>query len=224
MKSFIIAVNFKTYAQATGDNAVSLVKDCSQITTETGIPVIACVQAPDIARCCESGVIPIFSQHVDAIEAGAHTGQILASDVRQNGASGTLLNHSEDPYQFEDLKKAVALCKAQQLVIIICAKTVEEAAKLTSLKPDYIAYEPPELIGGDVSVTTRPQSIKDVVAAIHAVDSTMRVLVGAGVKSAQDVTVAQELGCQGVLLASGVTKSDHPKVVLKELCAAVTRP
>ena len=44
--------------------------------------------------------------------------------------------------------------------------------------------EPPELIGGDISVTTAdPSIVSDTVAVVKAVNPNVRVLCGAGVKS-----------------------------------------
>ena len=64
------------------------------------------------------------------------------------------------------------------------AADVEEAKALAKLNPTYIAVEPPELIGGDISVTTAdPAIVSDTVAAVKSVQPKVRVLCGAGVKS-----------------------------------------
>ena len=79
---------------------------------------------------------------------------------------------------------------------------------------DVIAVEPPELIGGDISVSTaRPELISDSVQKI----SKVPVLVGAGVKNGADVRIARKLGAVGVLIASGVTKANDPEAVLLDL-------
>ena len=46
-----------------------------------------------------------------------------------------------------------------------------------------------------------------------------RVLCGAGVKNGTDVATALDLGAEGVLLASGVTKASDVDAVLKDLIA-----
>jgi triosephosphate isomerase len=74
------------------------------------------------------------------------------------------------------------------------------------------------LIGGDISVTSAdPKIISDTVALIKSVNPNVRVLCGAGVKTGEDVLAALELGAEGVLLASGVTKSADPKGALEDL-------
>ena len=65
-----------------------------------------------------------------------------------------------------DIKKAVDACKLAGLVSLVCADSLEKAQQIAEFAPDCIAYEPPELIGGDVSVTTRPNVIKKIVALI----------------------------------------------------------
>jgi triosephosphate isomerase len=87
-------------------------------------------------------------------------------------------------------------------------------AKITEFEPDLIAVEPPELIGGDISVSNaQPEVITKALELIGA----GKLLVGAGVKSGEDVKKAIELGASGVLLASGVTKAENPEKVLEDL-------
>jgi triosephosphate isomerase len=81
-----------------------------------------------------------------------------------------------------------------------------------------IAVEPPELIGGDISVTSAdPEIVSGTAALVKSVNPNVRVLCGAGVKNGADVAMAIELGTEGVLLASGVTKASDPEAVLADL-------
>ena len=106
--------------------------------------------------------------------------------------------------------------------ICACAADVQEARALAKLGPTFIAVEPPELIGGDISVTTAdPAIVSDTVAAVKEVNPNVRVLCGAGVKNGQDVATAIQLGAEGVLLASGVTKADAPMGVLQDLVSQI---
>jgi triosephosphate isomerase len=52
------------------------------------------------------------------------------------------------------------------------------------------------------------------------VNPDVRVLCGAGVKNGADVAQAIELGAEGVLLASGVTKAQDVDAVLADLLAS----
>jgi len=73
----------------------------------------------------------------------------------------------------------------------------------------------PALIGGKISVSTaKPHVIEK---AAKAVRGKCKLLVGAGVHTAEDVRTSLKLGASGVLLASGVTKARNKKKVLMDL-------
>ena len=108
------------------------------------------------------------------------------------------------------------------MVPLVCAESVDKAKRVAVFSPDFIAVEPPELIGGDISVTSaNPKIVQDTVDAVKAVDSKVKVLCGAGVKTGEDVRKAIELGAEGVLLASGVVKSKDPKATLLDLVSGI---
>jgi triosephosphate isomerase (TIM) len=167
--------------------------------------------------------IPVFAQHIDAVKYGSYTGWTLPEAVLKAGAKGTLINHSERKLGLEDIKARVLKAKEVGLATIVCSgmktndATIAECKAIAGFTPDYIAAEPPELIGGDVSVTTRPGLIVSVVEAVNSVDKTVGVLTGAGVKTGEHVREAIKLGTKGVLLASGVTKAKDPHAALLDL-------
>ena len=83
-------------------------------------------------------------------------------------------------------------------------------------KPDYVAIEPPELIGSGIPVSKAdPGIVRNSVAAVT--DPNVKVLCGAGISKGEDVKAALELGTVGVLLASGVVKAKDPKAALRDL-------
>jgi len=101
---------------------------------------------------------------------------------------------------------------------VVCAENVQSAVQVAEFRPDYVAVEPPELIGGNVSVTTaNPAIIEKTVEAVKKVNGSISVLCGAGVKTGEDVKAAIDLGTSGVLLASGVVKAKDPKAALLDL-------
>jgi triosephosphate isomerase len=53
------------------------------------------------------------------------------------------------------------------------------------------------------------------------VNRSVRVLCGAGVTTAKDVSKALELGSEGVLVASGVVKNKDPRAVLEDMAGAM---
>lgn len=214
----MIITNFKTYESATGEAAVRLAKIHEEVARETGADIQVAVQAVDLATVSAAVKIPVHAQHIDAVGFGGYTGHILPESVKQAGATGTLLNHSERRLTREVLAASIKRAKQLGLITIVCAKDPEEGASFLEFDPDLIAVEPPELIGGDISVSTaQPDIIKNAAKLI----GSDKLLVGAGVKNGKDVRIAIELGARGVLLASGVTKAKDPKAVLLDLVSGL---
>jgi triosephosphate isomerase (TIM) len=214
MKLPVVIVNFKTYKEATGEKAVTLAKICEKVAKETGKNIIAAVQAADIYRVSKAVKIPVFAQHICEAKQGQSTGAVTAESVKDAGASGTLVNHSEHRIGKERIGKIIIRAKKLGLTTILCAKDAEEAKELDSMKPDFIAVEPPELIGGNISVSTaKPEVISKSVEMVKG----KRVIVGAGVKTKKDVEKAASLGSIGILVASGVVKAKDPEKELRAL-------
>ena len=91
-------------------------------------------------------------------------------------------------------------------------------AGAAALGPEYVAIEPPELIGSGISVSkANPDIIRKSVAAVRAVNPKVKVLTGAGIQSGECVKIAVDLGTDGVLLASSVVKAKDPGAVMREL-------
>jgi triosephosphate isomerase len=222
LKLPIVIVNFKTYESSVGNNAIRLAKICEESVEETGKSVAICVPVADIYRVSSSVSIPVFSEHVDPDDFGAHTGEILVSDIKDNGAIGSLINHSEDRYRMDLLEASIKKLKNNEMMSIVCANNDELAEALATFEPDFIAVEPPELIGGEVSVTDAdPNIVVTTVKKVHKIDENIPVLCGAGIKNGKDVKKAIELGCAGVLVASGITKASDPKVALLDLLSGI---
>ena len=211
----IIITNFKTYDQAVGNHAIKLAQIHENITEQENIVFGVAPTVFDLEKICLSCLkIPVFAQHVDDADYGSFTGKIPPALVRKMGVSGTLLNHSENRLNYEYLEKCVKKAQEVGLSVVICAESVEEGQTFLKLEPDFIAIEPPELIGGDISVSTaNPEIIKKAVEVL----GSEKTIVGAGIKNSEDVRIAKELGASGILLASGVTKSANPKEVLIDL-------
>lgn len=214
----ILITNFKAYENATGPRALELAKIHEKVAKEEGVSIACAVQAPDIFRIAREVMIPIFAQHFDIHPHGQHTGAILPEAIQLAGAAGSLLNHSEFRIPFPDLAESLNRAAFCKLFVVVCAHDHEEAKIIAALKPDAVAVEPPELIGGNISVSTaKPALIERSVKEAGNVP----LIVGAGVKSGEDVKKALSLGAQGILLASGITKADNPERTLRELVRAM---
>lgn len=212
----LLLINFKTYQEATGKKAIDLAKKIFSAKNKKWIIAVA-PSLLDVEEICKLKGI-VFAQHVDQPEYGAHTGQITPLQLKKLGAKGTILNHSERKLPWKVLKQTVEECKKVKLEVVVCASTLAEAKKVAVLYPDYIAYEPAELIGGEISVTSaQPEIVEKAVKLVQKISPKTKVLCGAGVHSRADVQKAVELGAEGVLLAHAVVKAKNPKKFVEEL-------
>ena len=214
----IIIVNLKTYEQGYGADGFELCKIMEEISIEHNVNLAAAVSAIDLVDYADNLKIPIFAQHIDGVNYGSNTGSILPEAVRYSGAVGTLVNHAECQMSWKEIEKTINRCKELDLTTVLCTADIESSEKGSHLDPDMIAVEPPELIGGDISVSTaKPEIISDTVEVVKKISSNISVLCGAGVKNQEDVSKAISLGSEGILLASGVVKSTEPRKVLLDL-------
>ncbi len=220
--SALIVVNFKTYESAQGDSAVALAKAMAEVDSSTDATLVAVVSAFDLAAVCAAApTLAVWTQHLDPIGWGSNTGWLHPDTAISRGASGTIINHAE--HKVEHSRVAALMDQLPDgFPICACAADIEEAKALASLSPTFIAVEPPELIGGDISVTSAdPEIVSGTAAAVKSANPNVRVLCGAGVKNGADVAKALELGTEGVLLASGVTKAADPSAVLRDLVSQI---
>lgn len=201
-----------------GPGAERTARLLEELGKSMGVAVAVAPAAPDLTRVASSVAIPVLAQHVDPLDAGAHTGFVPPEAVRAAGAWGSLVNHSEHPLPVASVRAAVRLLKSHGLVAVVCARDVASSRRLGRMKPPYLAVEPPELIGGDRAVSTaRPEVVSGSVEAVRSVSPMTLVLCGAGVHGRRDVARALELGSAGVLVASAVTRAADPRAAIEEL-------
>jgi len=217
----MIIVNFKTYSEATGRNAVELAKKAEKVSRETNVAIIVAPQFADISAVAESVKIPVFAQHIDPIRPGSYTGHVLADSVKEAGAKGTLINHSERQLKLSDIDEIVEITREKGLVSVVCANNPNISVAAATLKPDIIAIEPPELIGTGIPVSkAKPEVVTNTIKRVRKVNSEVAILCGAGISRGEDVAVALKLGTQGVLVASGIVKAKDPYKILREFAEA----
>ena len=216
----LVVINFKTYETAHGIAAEELARAMASI--ETDARMIAVVSAFDLSAVVEAAPkLEVWTQHLDPIGFGSNTGWLHPETAISRGASGTIINHAEHKVSLEHVAMILDSVP-EDFTVCACAADIEEARALTALQPNYVAVEPPELIGGDVSVTTAdPEIVISTAAAISEINENVGILCGAGVKNGEDVAMAIQLGTSGVLLASGVTKVADPVSALADLVSKI---
>lgn len=212
----LILINFKAYREASGKRGLELAKVAEQISNETGIAIAVAPQLTDLAFIASQVEIPVFSQHADDVEPGSHTGHVTLEAIKDSGAVGTMINHSERRVRADQIDNIVKKSRALDLTTVVCSNTPEVTAAMAALGPDMVAIEPPELIGTGIPVSrAKPEVVTSSVELVKRVNPQVKVLCGAGITTGEDVEAALRLGTVGVLLASGVVKAkDWRKAIL----------
>ncbi len=204
----LILINFKAYRQSSGKKSIELAKVAEKVWKETGVTIGVAPQLTDLAVVAQEVEIPVFSQHADAVEPGSATGHVTLEAIKDAGAIGTLLNHSERRIRADQVDFLVKKAKKLGLITVVCTNTPEVTAAMAALSPDIVAIEPPELIGTGIPVSkAKPEVVLNSVKLVEKINPKVKVLCGAGITTGDDVEAAIKLGTVGVLLASGVVKA-----------------
>ena len=221
MKVPIIAINYKAYKTAFGEKAIQIAKSAEKISKEIGIEIIVIPPYTELRRIVEVVDIPVYAQHAEPVNLGAHTGYIPLPVLKEIGVKGTLLNHSEHRIKLDEIVKGVQIAKSHGLEVLVCADTAEASAAVAAISPTAIAVEPPELIGTGIAVSkAKPELIINTVKAVREVNKEVIILTGAGITNAEDVEAAIKLGTAGVLVASAIMKAQNPEKVIREMAEA----
>ncbi len=218
MRTPFLIVNEKNYLEISGDKSLKLAKAAESVAIELGVEVAVAPPLASLGLVAKSVSIPVFAQHCDAAKPGSSTGSIVPEIISSLGALGALVNHSEKRVSFETLEKIVARLKEVGLISVVCTKTPKEVSDIASIGPDFIAIEPPELIGSGIAVSkARPEVISGSVKAARRINSKVNVICGAGIVVAEDVVAALKLDSVGFLVASGIVKAPDWRAKIREL-------
>lgn len=207
MKKPVVVVNFKTHKS--GKDALKLAKAIEKFDKDIIVGVSPC----DVYLISNKSKLKVYCQHVDYFSPGKNTGFVVAEAVKASGASGVFLNHSEHKLSYYVLERTILRCKEAGLKTMVFAADLDEVMKIKKLMPDCIIIEPPFLIAGDVSISSaKPELISEVARNLKR-----DFLVGAGIKTSDDVRKALELGASGVAVCSAIAAAENPSKALKEM-------
>ena len=222
IKTPVIVLNEKAYVESVGKKGFELAKICEEVAAERGVSIAICPQQVELAKIAAAVNIPCFAQHVDAVDPGSQTGFVTLESVKEAGAVGSLVNHSEHRLKIADIDFIINKAASLDLLTIVCTNNIAVSKSIAELRPYAIAVEPPELIGTGRAVSkVDPAIVEDTVKEVKRVDEECVVLCGAGVTNGEDVRAAIELGADGVLLASGVVKAKDQKAALVDLVSGL---
>ena len=205
----MFVINCKNYEEISGDKIIKFVKTAEKISKKYKIK-IAISPPQHLIGLVSNSSIPILAQHIDDSKVGSTTGFIIPELLKKSKVKGSLINHSEHRISSREISKLILKLKELKMISILCVKNVAEVKKYVKLNPDYIAIEPPELIGSGKAVSTeKPELIAKAANAVKSAKNSTRLLCGAGIVSGEDVSKAIELGSKGILVASGIIKAKN---------------
>jgi triosephosphate isomerase len=217
-----LIVNFKNYPEVMGEGSIRLAKAAAGLSWEVGIDVVVAPPTPMLHTIASTVKVPVFAQKADLGEQGKSTGATIPESIKAAGCAGSLLNHSESRITLDLLKLTIERMKSVGLASCACAETIEEALDIAAMDPEFLAIEPPELIGTGRAVSkARPELLTRTAEALAAAGYRGALLCGAGIVSGEDVAAAMRLGTAGILVASSAVKAPDWPAKLRELGTAM---
>ena len=209
-------INCKNYEEIAGEKIIKLAKIAEKISKKYKIKIAIAPPHHLIPLITKFGII-VLAQHLDDKKVGSTTGFMKPEIIKKSKIDGSIINHSEHRITESEIKNLVKRLKKLKLKTIVCVKNVSEAKKYAKINPTFIAIEPPELIGTGRAISTeKPQLITNSINAVQAAKNSTKLLCGAGIVSAEDVSRAVELGSKGILVASGVIKAKNWERILSD--------
>lgn len=209
-------INCKNYEEIAGEKIIKLAKIAEKISKKYKIKIAIAPPHHLIPLITKFGII-VLAQHLDDKKVGSTTGFMIPEIIKKSKIDGSIINHSEHRITESEIKNLVKRLKKLKLKTIVCVKNVSEAKKYAKINPTFIAIEPPELIGTGRAISTeKPQLITNSINAVQSAKNSTKLLCGAGIVSAEDVSRAVELGSNGILVASGVIKAKNWERILSD--------
>ena len=217
----MFVINCKNYEEISGDKIKKFIKIAEQVSKKHKIK-IAISPPQHLIGLVANSSIPILAQHIDDSKIGSTTGYIIPELLKKSKVKGSLINHSEHRISSKEIEKLVLKLKELKMISIVCVKDVAEVKKYLKINPDFIAIEPPELIGSGKAISTeKPDLIQKAARIVNDSKNKTKLLCGAGIVSGEDVAKSIELGSKGILVASGIIKAKNWNKIISEFAKAL---
>ena len=217
----MFVINCKNYEEISGGKIIKFIKIAEYVSKKYKIK-IAISPPQHLIGLVANSSITILAQHVDDSKVGSTTGFMIPELLKKSKVKGSLINHSEHRISSKEIEKLVLKLKELKMTSIVCVKNIAEVKKYLKLNPDFIAIEPPELIGSGKAISTeKPELIAKAADIVNNSKNKTKLLCGAGIVSGDDVKKAIELGSKGILVASGIIKAKNWNKIISEFSKAL---
>jgi len=223
LKRRVLLINFKNYSEILGEGAVRMAKAAQQACEGLDVELILAPPTPTLGVVAAATTALVFGQSVTNGQEGKSTGAVIPEALKASGCSGSIINHSESRLPAEVVRALIPRMNGLGLSSCVCGEDAGEIVRMSLFAPEYLAVEPPELIGSGIAVSqARPDLLRETVASARGAGYSGRLLCGAGIVSGDDARTAVRLGMDGVLVASSIVKSKDWRTKVGELAGALS--
>lgn len=214
----MLVFNFKNYLSASFYNIKKYLDPINSLDSEIKDLVFV---APNVVSL---GIalhmypnINFISQNVSFVSDQKSTGHIHVDVLLDAGVKYSIVNHSENRVSISE-STLDFLCNLQSkgMRFFICCESVEEAIFFLKINPFAIVYEHRDLIGSNISVTTKMDDVKNFIHIFQNNSVITKPLIGAGISNKKDIMDSLLLGASGVFVASAYVNSVDPYEKLLE--------
>lgn len=215
----MLFINLKNYPIDTTiflENLVKLYQDKYSHIKICILPSV--IELTDVRRILPSK-IKVYAQTVDELDSPKTTGKITLAKLVQNGITGCMINHSENPKPIEEMEEITQYCNNYGLECMLGFQNLNEFKHISILKANYYLYEPADLIGNSHSRDSKSviESKKSELILMKNNYQTNDIIIGAGIKSEEDFKQTYSLEFAGVALSSIITESENIMEKLDEI-------
>ena len=205
-----------------GDKVLELALAADRAVAKYDIDVIFISPYTEIRRIAGNAHnLIVIAPYMDLIPLGRGMADILPEALKDAGARGVVINHSERPMSLTAIKKTIERANELDMLSFACADTIAEAKAIAQLHPDIINPEPSELIGSGAA--SDMSYVLETVKVIKDIFPDILVEQAAGISTAEQVYDFIMAGSDGAGSCSGIMNSKDPLALVDEMIHAVKK-
>lgn len=199
-----------------GDAVYDYAKAVDEAAIKYDIDAIFIAPYTEIRRIVENtSRIFVFAPYMDTLRPGRGIADVLPEALKDAGAKGVMLNHSERPMSLRQIKETIDRANELGLITFACADSIQETKAIAQFQPDIINPEPSELIG-----TNQASDMSYVVETLKVVKELypdILVEQAAGITTGAQIYDFIMAGNDAAGSASGILNSSDPFKLLDEM-------
>ncbi len=200
-----------------GDDVLKLALAAEIASKQYDIDVLFIAPYADIRRVrANTRRLFVLSPYMDLLKPGRGLADVLPESIKAAGADGVVLNHSEKPIPFGQLRQSIERARQLELLSFVCADTISEAQAVAHFHPDIINPEPSERIGKAADGIDL-EFVKESIRAVKEIDPNILVEQAAGISNGQMVYDLIYAGAEAAGAASGICCAPDPCRMLDEM-------